>query len=165
MGVFAVFSDNNYEGPSRLIRSTEHLSRPPIGTHGSVWAHAVMWGKKKKTWTGFPEPLHKPRDRQEIHFCRMQLQPCWFCEKSSFFIYHQGHGRAEVVRTLTARFMGQSNCFSLKHAITVTHSHYCACMCTQIPTYTVSTLSQERHKYKQFLDNNTRTHNLVKDAY
>lgn len=45
MGVFfvvAVFSDNNYKGPSRLIRSTEHLSRPPIGTHGGEWAHSAM---------------------------------------------------------------------------------------------------------------------------
>lgn len=163
MGVFAVFSDNNYEGPSRLIRSTERLSRPPIGTHGSVWAHAVMW-ENKKTWTGFPEPLHKPRERQKIHFCRMQLQPCWFCEKKLLFYLSsrpwkswggpypdsQVHGAIQLFLT-EARHHGDTFTLLRPYVYTETHIHY--------------TLSQGRHKYKQFLDNNTRTHNLVKDAY
>ncbi len=42
----ALFSDNNYKGPSRLIRSIECLSRPPIGTNGGVW-HMLRCEKKK----------------------------------------------------------------------------------------------------------------------
>jgi len=75
-------------------------------------------------------------------------------KKSLFFIYHQGQGRAEVVRTLTARFTGQSNCFSLKHTNLVTHSHYCAHVYIE-PKRNLQTVT--RKTYKQFLDNDAHT--------